>query len=503
MAYADESPGELGNTVDRNYGLQDLYVDPHHPDYDHIEKKLSQLEGVAANVIRSLVEALDSVSGSVRLRRGDLNTLRKFLFIMAYRGGRRGAQFFHDRFDAGTKADIDAHIRQHLHPGATARDVWLQNIKEILDTDYWAIPENPRIFVLDRSDFENDMRNKRIVFWRARLGEEFITCEGWGFMDGVVVENAEVSAEILYIMRENGSTASVDAFSDKPGTFQWLRVFPLHPGLAVALVSEFMNPIVENGLPPSLQGMRSRFHDLPTPPALDTHYADLSPSAQAASRSSNPIDFVVEVRQKFSFVPTFEVDGKILESRVDDLFTFPLSTLSTEHTRRLNALFLENAAQAITFCSPGQLYRSILALERSTLWDHKRDHGALKAALRAFFYSTHTGTFEPATSAPSTDRRLVWVYTPARGAEGAPMTDAVVLSYRIALDALRSLDLPKELRQSSEEARKMRKAFYRLNTCHNDALLRNEESAMARQSVAESSLSAEPNARPERGPAPA
>ncbi|KZV93543.1 hypothetical protein EXIGLDRAFT_787744 [Exidia glandulosa HHB12029] len=446
MAYEDESLGDVDNTVDRNYGLVDLYIDPHHPDHDHIESKLSRLEGDAAAVIRSLVESLDSPSSRIRIQRRDLNTLRKFLFIMSYRGERRGQQFFEDRFDTGTRRDIDAHIAKYLHPGATARDVWLQNIKEILDTDYWAIPENPRVFVHDRMECEMDMRMKRIVFWRTRGAEEFITCaNGWGFMDGVFIDSSshaggpEDEEMMARIMRENGSVFDPSApRHGAQGTFPWIRIFPLHPRLSIALVSTFLNPVdPSTPIPPYLRAAPARYRDLPMPPCSDTDYHGLSVSAQAARRRQDAAAFTKLRRRTASFYPATEIDGKLMESRVEDVFTFPITPLTTAHTHRVNAMFLENAAGAITFCSPAQLYRSILAYEASDIWDHKKDYTALKARLGLSFATRTHLAFHP--------QRV----------------------------------LPEILRSGSAEERAKKRMFGLLNRCHDDSLFRNEESAAA------------------------
>lgn len=67
--------GQGENLIRRNYGLDDLYVDPAHPDHDHIEKKLSVPESQAAIVIAKMVAALDSPEKKAIMPRKDLNTL--------------------------------------------------------------------------------------------------------------------------------------------------------------------------------------------------------------------------------------------------------------------------------------------------------------------------------------------------------------------------------------------------------------------------------------------
>lgn len=457
-------PAVKASTVDHSFGQDDLYIDPHHPDHNHIEKKLSALESAAAIVVRKLVDAVDDGSNSVQLVRRDLNTLRKFLFIMTYRQTSRGEQFSYDRFDDATRKEIDKHIRQHLHPDATARDVWLQNIKEIIDTDYWKIPENPRIFLPDRAAFEFDMKYKRVVVWRTSANNEFISpANGWGLQESIILPSTDTHHTI------NGNV------------FEWIRIFSSHPRFSIVLVSTLIRPddtLPEMPMPEFLKVPLFRFDDAPFP-SSHTQYAGLSPAAQAALLRGEPSRRQY-IRANTSIkVPWTDIDGKILESRVDDVFTIPLPRLSTELTHRVNGFLLENASSAVMFFSPVQLYRSITAFEQSPIWDHKLEYSALKRALRAFFQSADRTTETEHPLKPITlDRRLIWVRTPSEKKEEVISAEFLGKGYRAARQGI-AVHILGETTPSGV----LKRSFYYLYRCHDDTRSRNEEAAVRRATL--------------------
>ncbi|CAG8833867.1 35567_t:CDS:1, partial [Racocetra persica] len=66
------------------------------------------------------------------------------------------------------------------------REVWLQNIREILDTTNKNIKTNLRIFEPDRNDYMDYMMDRFLVIWQAGENDEFITTSnGFGIYDGV------------------------------------------------------------------------------------------------------------------------------------------------------------------------------------------------------------------------------------------------------------------------------------------------------------------------------
>ena len=113
-----------------------------------VEEMLSKLEDQAARVFRKITKAYEdhqreqregngpSKVGVVCLTRGERNLIRKFLFLLKYRGST-----FHRRFYHQTPHDYNANdsktLREYMARKGYTRpiDVWLDNIKAIIELD--------------------------------------------------------------------------------------------------------------------------------------------------------------------------------------------------------------------------------------------------------------------------------------------------------------------------------------------------------------------------------
>jgi hypothetical protein len=113
-----------------------------------VEEMLSKLEDQAARVFRKITKAYEEIQlehqqgkgpekvGVVCLTRGERNLIRKFLFLLKYRGST-----FHRRFYHQTPYDYNANdkkeLREYMAENGYTRpvDVWFDNIKAIIDLD--------------------------------------------------------------------------------------------------------------------------------------------------------------------------------------------------------------------------------------------------------------------------------------------------------------------------------------------------------------------------------
>ena len=73
--------------VSRTFGLADMYRDfTHAASQQYLEEQLSRLESHAAGVINRSNKTFEAGEREVWITRLDRDILRKFLFIMKYRG---------------------------------------------------------------------------------------------------------------------------------------------------------------------------------------------------------------------------------------------------------------------------------------------------------------------------------------------------------------------------------------------------------------------------------
>jgi hypothetical protein len=124
-----------------------LYQDATNPeDLEHLEKKLCELEGKAAAIIRDLHVAAgrQSSNQTFTLLRSDLQVLRKFIFLMHYRSSTTEKTYFQE--DHPRNAPIRQWIR-HLKRSKgfeTDSAIWLDGLCYYLSTKHSDILEHAK-----------------------------------------------------------------------------------------------------------------------------------------------------------------------------------------------------------------------------------------------------------------------------------------------------------------------------------------------------------------------
>jgi len=119
--------------LSRAFGLVDMYRDVTSSNEFDLEKKLSKLEGQAADIINRIRKRFEGGSPDIWMKRAERDTLRKFLFIMKYR-----SQTFHQRFNSETGAyiaDDKEEMLNYMREKGFKRpvDVWFHNIRVFID----------------------------------------------------------------------------------------------------------------------------------------------------------------------------------------------------------------------------------------------------------------------------------------------------------------------------------------------------------------------------------
>lgn len=84
----------------KTFGMMDMYRDLEASTKQHqVEEQLSVLKSQAGEVINSIRKSFEAGKPDVWVKRPQLSTLRKFLFIMKYRGSRFHKRYFHQTAD--------------------------------------------------------------------------------------------------------------------------------------------------------------------------------------------------------------------------------------------------------------------------------------------------------------------------------------------------------------------------------------------------------------------
>ncbi|EED22689.1 conserved hypothetical protein [Talaromyces stipitatus ATCC 10500] len=178
-----DEPQLLESPVPRWFGQEDMYKDVADliESKKDVEQELSKLESRTAVILQKVKKAHEDSEAKIWLTRVERNILRKFLFIMKY----RGPGFFekYSSKDLKTYESEDKHLlRDYMAAkGMTRpRDVWLHNLRTILDLDMdaegnWITKLPELMFPADAGMFIFQTQASYMAFCTpAEIHDEFI-----------------------------------------------------------------------------------------------------------------------------------------------------------------------------------------------------------------------------------------------------------------------------------------------------------------------------------------
>ena len=345
-----------GSPIETTYGIINMYRDEDNvTDVDHIEKAFSRLESDAARIIQKLDKAVEK--GEVTLPRSEVNTLRKFLFLLSYRNDRRSRQFIDEMFDEETYNHIKEFQTEHGLKDTKA--VWLFNIKNMLDSEHWEIGDNPKIFWVDRIDYKLEQQTFQLGFFCAPQGFEFINTGSMGLFEGSPIINPILRMQMDTLCEKPRWRPGVQGPTE--GVITLTRSWPLTPRLVVMLrnrvLSEEQFSLAHGQRPHSHDLMPSYYHDFPRTPAAITYNPLLSPATRRMMSGSSPTEEDMRLRREFQ--EENKLDGQIINTRLKDTLKFQISTVNEDQAARVNVLLLKHCTGMINFISPSSLRKSL------------------------------------------------------------------------------------------------------------------------------------------------
>lgn len=313
--------------VDRIFGKINMYqnTSKQSADQNRVEEMLAKLENDASQIVSEIPNSLDGRHRGIWLTRHDRNLLRKFLFIMKYRGS-----VFHHRFcheESATYFSNDKeNLVKYMHEKGLARpmDVWLDNIEVILkldmdDTQKWISELPKRMYPADAQWFIMHCQAMYMALCvPADSGDEFI-----------ITDNSYHVAEGPHCVLVNPSTGN-----SSQGIWASFHEFaPIAPGIMIVLRSSSLPSPLEDANPdvkavrdyvwsrvvePFQSGTRSMLADLPI------------------EKARNNYSEVVQGRVQL-------VHGEDGKEKLDHKFFFRFFRIGTDHVNKINGIFLDNA----------------------------------------------------------------------------------------------------------------------------------------------------------------
>ena len=352
-----------GTPIDTTYGIVNMYRDEDHAkDVDHIEKAFSRLESDAARIIQKLDKAVEK--GQVTLPRNEVNTLRKFLFLLAYRNDHRSRQFIDEIFDEVTRNHIKEFQTEHGLKDTKA--VWLFNIKNMLDSEHWEIGDNPKILWADRTDYKLEQQIYQLGFFCAPQGFEFINTGSMGLFVGSPIINPVLRARMDAMFPapewrpEVQGLQAQERLQAQTGVIILTRSWPLTPRLVVMLrhraITEEQDLLAQGLRPNTFDFLPSYYRDFPRKRAIVTYIPPLSAATQRMMAGSRTEEDMKLLRE---FGEENKLDGQSVNARLRDTLKFEISTLNEDQAARVNVLSLTHCAEMVNFMDTSSLRKSL------------------------------------------------------------------------------------------------------------------------------------------------
>ncbi|KAI1176613.1 hypothetical protein F4777DRAFT_265816 [Nemania sp. FL0916] len=331
--------------VARIFGQYDMYQDTAKPTAQQreIEKMLGNLENHVSIIFRKIVKAFESGDPSVWVTREERNSIRKFLFILKYRGST-----FHQRFHHDSSDEYNFNDKERLHKYMEDKklkrpvDVWFHGLKTIMnlkmDTENWQQQ-------LIKDMYQDD------AMW-------FLMHSEMMYMAICTPSNPEdefILTSNSYNVFEGPNTFVQDPVSGKSTETGWTSFHefaPLSPKLMIILRSNLL-PVPEEDSNPEIREWREE--------QRNKVVSDWYGAEQQSSLADLPIR---KARNSYSQIVNGRVqmhpgeDGSPLKSHK---FCFSFFPVSTEHVNKINYILFDNTYHStnIVFKTQGSFLKTL------------------------------------------------------------------------------------------------------------------------------------------------
>ncbi|KAK7740414.1 hypothetical protein SLS62_011131 [Diatrype stigma] len=315
--------------VKRILGANDMYQDASQPtakQQRHIESLFGKLESEASPIFRKIVKAFEKGDAGLWITRQERNRIRKFLFLLKYRGSTFHRRFYHVNA-SDYNCDDQEGLRDYMRDKGFERpvDVWFNNIKVIAELDMdveqreWMAYLLDHIYPTDATWFVSHVQTMYMAICSpSGPSEEFVlTDNSYNVFEGV---NSFIT---------NPKTAK-----SKSSTWVNFHEFaPISPKLMIVLRS-FIMPVPEEDGNEDTKEERDWWRRN----AVDCYFGH--------GRKSDLEDLPIrKPRNNYSEIVNGQVRliNKDWKKSKGDKFCFSFFRIGTEHVNKINSYMLENA----------------------------------------------------------------------------------------------------------------------------------------------------------------
>lgn len=342
----NETPQRCESSVKRTFGLMDMYRDVSNAsDQNIIEKELSKLESRVSRIIAEIKKAFESSRDVFSMSRDQRDTLRKFLFVMKYRGP-GFYQRFHGNKPGRYIADDADQLEKYMAENGYGKpvDVWIKSIATILDLQldlqgHWKEKLLAEIYPDHALWFIMHMEGYHLAFCTpCEMNDEFLLTEN------------------CYNVHEGPTSTVLNLETEEHEVISWSSYHefaPVTPRLILILRSNLL-PNPEEDTDERIKASREKLLKL-----CLSHHGD--PDTARSTLEDLPIR---KPRNSYSQVLPQGIQllqGENGTRRSDHRFIFPFFQISTNQVHRINCILLDNAplTSVIAFKSELSLKRSL------------------------------------------------------------------------------------------------------------------------------------------------
>ncbi|KAM0080465.1 hypothetical protein ACKRZS_007382 [Fusarium odoratissimum] len=331
--------------VSRWFGQMNMYNDTAAAinSQKNIEEELSKLESRTAEILQKVKKAHEAGEPGIYLNRSERNRLRKFLFIMKYRG-----PGFYGKYRSGDQYSYTSEDRNLLRSYMAEkgfenpRDVWLHNLHAILD-------------------LEMDAEGK----WMTKLPESSYTA----FCTPNEDDDEFILTDQCYNVFEGPIHEATSPLTgeDLGSTYLCFHEFgPISSRLIIVLRSfvlpealEDANHKIREAREMFLEGAAVQF---PRPENVKSILTDL-PVAKAMNSYMRAVDGKLEL-----------APGETGKARHSDKFCFRFWPIKRKHVDIINSIFLDNVlhCKSIVFRSAPSFRRTLEAYMTTDSYGFKK-----------------------------------------------------------------------------------------------------------------------------------
>lgn len=312
----------------RVFGEENMYDDDTqgHKEQRRVEKKLGKLESDASGLFRHMLKAFSEGQRGFWLYRNERNLIRKFLFVMKYRGPTFYERYHHSTLDTYTAEDKDQ-LSAYMQEKGFSRpiDVWLYNLETLIDLEMdnkgeWMADLPTRMYAHDAA-------------WAVMHCQMFYMA---------VCTPSDPAAEFIltdncFHVHEGPNNISTNWQTGESEVMGWLNLHefaPVSPRLIIVLRSFLFPSELEDVSDPKAKERRGQLRSKAE--AL-VGCIDTTPLADIPVSKARSNYTLLKANGELQMMP--DEDGTL---KPEHSFFFRFFSINLAHTNRINGVFLEN-----------------------------------------------------------------------------------------------------------------------------------------------------------------